>query len=94
MCDASQLAIGIRGRSTQPTNDRKDHKAELGLRLSRTKDRAQETGMYKEGSEPQEGGSLDDTGPGCATDRGLQTPVSPLTHTAPVFPADTRGRQF
>lgn len=38
MCDASKFANGIRGRRIQPMDDSKDHIAELGLRLRRTKD--------------------------------------------------------
>lgn len=61
MCDASKLAKGIRGRRAQPMDDRKDHTAEPGLRLSRTKDTRPGERNVQEMHRPQLGGSLADT---------------------------------
>lgn len=61
MCDTSKFAKGIRGRRTQPMDDRKDNIVELGLRLSRTEDTRPGKRDVQEMHRPQLGGSLADT---------------------------------
>ena len=93
MCDTSKLAEGIRGRRTQPEDERKDHKAESGLGLSGTKDTRPGGGNVQGLFGPQWGSSLADSVPRRGDDRGLQPPHSPATCST-YFPYRHRGIQL
>lgn len=58
---ANLLKVSEEGEHSQPMDDRKDHTAEPGLRLSRTKDTRPGERNVQEMHRPQLGGSLADT---------------------------------